>query len=264
MSTEQRYCKEISYKAAARGNSKEDKRLQHNLNSSLDERKEGKKNPVDESLDARIQREKGKGGVRNKVKKDSKGSSSKAMPKKNNPGGYKSDGASSSSNCSGGGESEWEELDKGEENKGQTGEPVHAHDIDVCAEVQWRTNYDKMKKHNDMEYPSVFRYVQGTYYWMLEKFLEGLTLKQEEYSPILHVMQNGYLKYVMVTPYNQKWLPRDSAGNYKDKQSFNPVSVWLEDRWMLCRRISGDNICRVLFFHLCTFVWEHNSMVEGL
>ena len=100
---------------------------------------------------------------------------------------------------------------------------------------------------------------------MLEKFLGGLNLKQEDYSPILHTMNNGYLKYETVTPYNQKWLPRDAAGKDipdKNKESFNPVSAWLEDRWMLCRRTSGDKICRVLFFHLCTFIWEHNSLTE--
>ena len=84
---------------------------------------------------------------------------------------------------------------------------------------------------------------------------------------ILQTLQNGHLKYEKVIPYNQKWLPKDSQGRPTPpgfKESFDPASTWVEDRWILCRRISGDKICRVLFFHLCTFIWEHNGFSDNL
>ena len=52
---------ETLYKGASSVDPEENKRLQHNLNSPLDERKEGKPDPVDETLDSHIQRAKGDG-----------------------------------------------------------------------------------------------------------------------------------------------------------------------------------------------------------
>ena len=66
-----------------------------------------------------------------------------------------------------------------------------------------------------------------------------------------------------LTPYNQKWLPKDSEGrDIPDhlRVSFNPATAWVEDRWLLCRRMSGDTICQILFYHLCTFIWQHNDL----
>ena len=192
-----------------------------------------------------------------KSKKNNKGSSSKAAARRN-PGGYGSDGASSSSNL------RWDDFRPvSEEHKGDHGVPATTHDIDVCAQLQWRISQDKMRMHQEDDYPSKFCFSKGTQFWMLEDLLKGLTFKAEVYSPILQTMRNGELKYMMVTPYNQKWLPLDSEGKEiadKAKESFNPASAWVEDRWMLCRRISGDKLCRVLFYHLCTFIWEKNRV----
>ena len=72
----------------------------------------------------------------------------------------------------------------------------------------------------------------------------------------------GYLRYDDVPAYDLKWLPKDKAGNPNPedlRQSFDPAKVWVEDRWMICRRLTGDDICRVLFFKMSTFVWEKNN-----
>ena len=92
------------------------------------------------------------------------------------------------------------------------GEPEWPRDIEVCAKCQWSISHDKMKLHNDDDYPSNFRFIQGTCYWMLDNLLEGININPEDYSPILQTLSNGNLKYVKVTPYNQKWLPKDAAG----------------------------------------------------
>ena len=85
----------------------------------------------------------------------------------------------------------------------------------------------------------------------------------EDYSPILQHQNDGSLKYVLVVPYNAKWLPRDEKGQefpVGRKKSFNPVIAWVEDRWMLVRRMAGDYFCQVLFYHVSTFIWKKNDL----
>ena len=98
---------------------------------------------------------------------------------------------------------------------------------------------------------------------MLDKFQEGLKIREEEYSPVLSYRTDGHLWYDPVPAYNQQWLPRDKRGNpipEHRRVSFDPATAWTEDRWILCRRLSGDNLCRILFYKVCTFVWEHNDL----
>ena len=40
------------------------------------------------------------------------------------------------------------------------------------------------------------------------------------------------------------------------RESFQPAAVWIEDRWLFCRRMVGDDVCQILFYHLATFVWK--------
>ena len=91
---------------------------------------------------------------------------------------------------------------------------------------------------------------------VLDDFVKGLVFEPEDYAPILQVLYDGHLKYVKVTPYNQKWLPKDADGTAMPDEkriSFDPAPVWTEDRWIFCRRMSGDEICQILFYHLATF-----------
>ena len=72
----------------------------------------------------------------------------------------------------------------------------------------------------------------------------------------------------MVTPYDQKWIPKKKDGSLVPesmRESFQPVSVRLEDRWKFCRRMVGDEVCQVLFYHMATFIWKnHNLRGESL
>ena len=99
----------------------------------------------------------------------------------------------------------------------------------------------------------------------MDEFVKGLVFDQEEYAPILSVLYNGNLRYEKVTPYSQKWLPRDADGipiPDNKRVSFEPAPVWTEDRWIFCRRMSGDEICQILFYHLATFIWVKNKLSD--
>ena len=118
-------------------------------------------------------------------------------------------------------------------------------------------------KHEICDFPKTFTYYNQKLHFILADFVKGLTFDREDYAPILSVMYNGHLKYEMVTPYNQKWLPRTADGHPvpEDKRvSFDPALAWTEDRWMFCRRMSGDDICQILFYKLATFIWVKNKL----
>ena len=34
----------------------------------------------------------------------------------------------------------------------------------------------------------------------------------------------------------------------------------MEDRWIVCRRMSGDEICQILSYHMATFIWGANKV----
>ena len=46
------------------------------------------------------------------------------------------------------------------------------------------------------------------------------------------------------------------------RERFEPALVWTEDRWILCRRMAGDDLCQRLFYKLATFIWRTNQ-IEG-
>ena len=109
----------------------------------------------------------------------------------------------------------------------------------------------------------MFCNIQGTNHFMLDKVLEDLEIKEEDYSPKLPYRPDGYLRYDKVPAYNRRWLPKDKKGNpnpEESRESFDPATVWIEDRWMVCRRLCGDKLCRLLFYKVCTFIWEHNNL----
>ena len=131
---------------------------------------------------------------------------------------------------------------------------------DRHARSHWASCGSKMKMHYAGDYPRNFRRVKGTMHLILDNFLEGLTIIPEEYSPIMQTLRNGDLKYEMVTPYNQKWLPRDARHKLipEDRRvSFDPATVWVEDRWLLCRRMTGYHLCQILFYHLFFLICTH-------
>ena len=78
--------------------------------------------------------------------------------------------------------------------------------------------------------------------------------------------ENGYLKYKNVPPYDLKWLPVDKDNNpvpEEQRVSFDPAAAWTEDRWVFCRRMSGDELCQHLFYDLCNFVWTCNKIYDN-
>ena len=94
----------------------------------------------------------------------------------------------------------------------------------------------------------------------------GLRFKAEPYSPILQVKADGNFKFIRVTEYNSKWLKMTKDKAPKDNDSYvplEPIAVWVEDRWILCRRLLGDEFCQKVFYRMCTFVWLDKGIKAG-
>ena len=147
--------------------------------------------------------------------------------------------------------------------KRSAGAPALPESIERLATTYWQCYGAKMRKHDVENFPKTFTYYNQRLHFMLHEFVKGLVFEPEEYAPILNVLHNGGLKYEKVTAHDQKWLPKRSDGSLMpdDKRvSFEPVVAWTEDRWIFCRRMSGDEICQILFYHMATFIWRQNAL----
>ena len=123
----------------------------------------------------------------------------------------------------------------------------------------WQRQYTKMCWHAPDRTAKLFMYFDGELHFKLHEVVEGLTFVPEDYCPVLKVKANGQLIYDRVVPYDQKWLPVKKDGSKVPehlRESFEPGTVWTDDRWMFCRRMVGDDVCQILFFYLATFVWK--------
>ena len=160
----------------------DNERVLRNLNTSLENRESPSPNPVDQTLDETMQQDKDK----NK--------------KKDNPKDEENKGPSGSNQAS---SSKCHKL---------SGEPVSPQSIERAAKSYWLSYANKMAWHKEGDYPKAYELIQGTEYFILEGLVDGLSFDQEEYSPVMGILESGTLKYEMVTPYNQKWLPKDHKG----------------------------------------------------
>ena len=146
------------------------------------------------------------------------------------------------------------------------GAPASWRLFELTASSYWRSYGYKMMKHEICDFPKTFTYYNQKLHFILADFVKDLYFDREDYAPILSVMYNGHLKYEMVTPYNQKWLPRASDGtpiSEGKRVSLNPTVAWTEDRWIFCRRMSGDDLCQILFYKLATLVWRKNHLTPS-
>ena len=64
------------------------------------------------------------------------------------------------------------------------GDPATPEQITRSARDNWSAKKLRMAKHSEYDIPRIFRNNQGVYYLMLDKFLEDLKIRPNEYSPI--------------------------------------------------------------------------------
>ena len=140
---------ETLYKESMKVDPEENKRIQHNIDNTLDERKEGTPNPLNETLDDTIQRAKGDGKGEDEMrKKDRQNARGKGAPI--------GTGEASSSN----------QPPKG--NKKSAGDPAPPDEITRSARENWSANNLRMRRHCEGDYPRNFRTIHGLYYLMLD------------------------------------------------------------------------------------------------
>ena len=123
-----------------------------------------------------------------------------------------------------------------------------------------------MKTQKVEMYPKLFTYFAGELHFCSREVLRGLYFKVEPYAPRMQTCANGRLKYVRVSPYNLKWLKKNQKGEpvpEGQRVEFEPVSVWLEDRWTFVRRTAGDELTQKLFYKVCAFIWTTNDIAMG-
>ena len=65
----------------------------------------------------------------------------------------------------------------------------------------------------------------------------------------------AYLCGKKVVPYNSCYLPDEEKKRDVLAKDLNPVDMWLEDRWVLVRRIYGSAFTQKLFMQCLTFIY---------
>ena len=91
----------------------------------------------------------------------------------------------------------------------------------------------------------------------LSRFVQDLSFGFEPYCPAPKRI-NGVPHWEKVVPYNINYLP--SGGNSVVRKAIDPVAMWLEDRWVLLRRIYGSELVQKLFMHCLTFIYGCNDV----
>ena len=56
-------------------------------------------------------------------------------------------------------------------------------------------------------------------------------------------------------PYNSCYLPEEEKNKDVHSKDLNPVAMWLEDRWVLVRRMYGSALTQKLFVQRLSFVY---------
>ena len=87
--------------------------------------------------------------------------------------------------------------------------------------------------------------------------VQDLDFKFETYSPPPRKV-NGVPFWEKVVPYNACYLPQGDAR--VDHKTLNPVDMWMEDRWVLLRRIYGSEFIQKLFMQCLTFIYGCNDI----
>ena len=67
--------------------------------------------------------------------------------------------------------------------------------------------------------------------------------------------QNGEPVWGKVVPYNSCYLPDEEKNKDIHSKDLNPVEMWLEDVWVLVRRIYGSALTQKLFIQCLSFVY---------
>ena len=249
-------------------NPKEEERLRHNVNSTLEQRKSPDPDPLDLTLASHIRLNKGKGEkvligeelLDKQFQMDKERERAKHEAETKNKGAGK---AGSSTDVP-------ERQRSGSSNpvltppyKRKAGEPDSPASIERIAKSHWRSFGTKMKRKSDDDYSRRFVKIRGEEHWDIADFIFGLTFQMEDYSPILQRQSNGNLIYEDVPAYDAKWLPKDANKKVVSPSrriSFNPVHVWIEDRWVLSRRLAGDTFCQLIFYYVSEFIWKKNDL----
>ena len=58
-------------------------------------------------------------------------------------------------------------------------------------------------------------------------------------------------------PYNSCYLPNEER---VEPREINPVEMWIEDRWVLLRRVYGSELTQKLFIQCLTFIYTVNNV----
>ena len=119
----------------------------------------------------------------------------------------------------------------------------------------WRYRYNKLT-WIDSKPRKVFTQNNGRKYLDLSQTVQDLNFKFETYSPPPRKM-NGVPFWEKVVPYNACYLPQGDARVCH--KTLDPVDMWMEDRWVLLRRIYGSELIQKLFMQCLTFIYGCND-----
>ena len=125
-------------------------------------------------------------------------------------------------------------------------------EIKSLAAEAWSSDYHKMKYCPGNKPKFVNK--GDKKFFDFSHLVEDLEFNFEFYST-RPKKQHGTPVWEKVVPYNSCYLPADERNKEVQTKELNPVEMWLEDRWILVRRIYGSVLTQKLFIQCLSFVY---------
>ena len=82
----------------------------------------------------------------------------------------------------------------------------------------------------------------------------------EKYTPVPNKRENGKLIFPLVQ-FHKTYISGKGRENNESKP-LDPREMWNEARWVLVRRIYGQEFIRRLFFKVITAIWELSGEIR--
>ena len=155
------------------------------------------------------------------------------------------------------GDNDWNLQSWKKQRRGPVAESIIPEEIYRAAAAAWSRFRGKLEYIESNDIPKSFTRQHDRRFFYFGHMVEDLKFEHDFYCP-KPKMVNGEPLWEKVVPYNACYLPNHD--DRIDHRELNPVEMWLEDRWILTRRIYGSELTQKLFMQCWNWIYACNDI----